>query len=43
MPIPQIKFDFFLAFKQSVWCYSGLFLALLGIFLKFLSGNPGQK
>jgi len=38
--IPQIKFGFFLAFKQSVWTFSGLFLALFGFLLNFLSGNP---
>jgi len=40
MAIPQIKFGFFLAFKQSVWPFSGLFLALFGFLLKFSSGNP---
>jgi len=32
---------FFLAFKQSVWPFSGLFSALFGFLLKFSSGNPG--
>jgi len=41
--MPQIKFDFFLAFKQSVWPFPGLFLALLGFLLKFSSGNPEGK
>jgi len=40
MAIPQIKFGFFLAFKQSVWPFSGLFSALFGFLLKFSSGNP---
>jgi len=39
MAIPQIKFGFFLAFKQSVWPFPGLFLALFGFLLKLLSGN----
>jgi len=47
MAIPQIKFGFFLAFKQSVWPFSGLFLALFGFLLKFSSGNldcaPSEK
>jgi len=34
----QIKFGFFLAFKQSVW---PLCFALFGFLLKFSSGNPG--
>jgi len=38
--IPQIKFGFFLAFKQSVWPFSGLFLALFGFLLKFSTGDP---
>jgi len=40
MAIPQIKFVFFLAFKQSVWSVSGLFLAFFGFLLNFSSGNP---
>ena len=40
MAIPQIKFDFFLAFNPSVWPFSDLFLALFGFLLKFSSGNP---
>jgi len=42
MAIPHIKFGFFLAFKQLVWPFSGLFLALFGFLLKFPSGNPGK-
>jgi len=33
--------SFLLAFKQSVWPFSGLFLALFGFLLKFSSGNHG--
>jgi len=40
MAIPQIKFGFFLVFKQALWPFSGLFLAFFGFLLKFLSGNP---
>jgi len=40
MAIPQIKFGFFLAFKQAVYPFSGLFLAFFGFLLKFSSGNP---
>ena len=36
MEIPQIKFGFFLAFKQSVWP----FFALFGFLLIFSCGNP---
>jgi len=39
--IPHIKFGFFLAFNQSVWPFSGFFLALFGFLLKFSSDNPG--
>jgi len=38
--IPQIKFGFFLAFKQWAWPLSGLFLALFGFLLQLSSGNP---
>jgi len=34
---------FFLAFKQSVWPFYGLFLALFGFLLKFSSGNPASR
>jgi len=40
MAILQIKFGFFLTFKQSVWPFFGLFFALFGFLLKFSSGNP---
>jgi len=40
MAIPHIKLGVFLAFKQSVWPFSGLFLALFGFLLKFSSRNP---
>jgi len=43
MAIPQIKFGFFLAFKQSVWPFSGLFLALFGFLSKFSFGNPAEN
>jgi len=43
MAIPHIKFGFFLAFKQLVWPFSGLFLALFGFLLKFSSGNPACR
>jgi len=36
-------FGFFLAFKQSVWPFSGLFSALYGFLLKLSSGNPGLE
>jgi len=36
MALPQIKFVFFLAFRQSVWP----FLALFGFLLKVSSSNP---
>ena len=35
MAIPQIKFGFFLAFKQSFWPFSGIFLSLFNFLLKF--------
>jgi len=38
--IPQLKFGFLLAFKQSIRPFAGLFLALFGFLLKFSSGNP---
>ena len=38
MAIPQTKFGFCLAFNQSVWPSSGLFLALFGFLLTFFSG-----
>jgi len=41
MAILQIKFGFFLAFKQSAWHFFGLFFVLFGFLLKFSSGNPG--
>jgi len=34
---------FFLAFEQSVWSFSGLFLALFGFLLKILSGKSAHK
>jgi len=37
------KVCFFLAFKQSVWPFYSLFLALFGFLLKFSSGNPGSR
>jgi len=40
MAIPQTEFDFFLAFKQSVWPFSDLILALFDFLLKCSSGNP---
>ena len=43
MAIPQIKFGFFLAFKQSVWPVFGLFIVLFGFLLKFSSDNPGPS
>jgi len=42
MAIPQIKFGFFPAFKQSLWPFSGLFSGLLGFLLKFSCGNPAS-
>jgi len=42
MAIPQIKFGFFLTFKQSVWPFSGLLLALFGFLLNFSSGIPDE-
>ena len=41
MAIPWIEF-FFMDIKQSVWPFSGLFLALFGFLLKLSSGNPGS-
>jgi len=43
MAIPQIKFGFFLAFKNQLSLFLASFRALLGFLLKFSSGNPGQK
>jgi len=40
MATPQLKFGFFLAFKQSVWPFSGLFLALCGFSLKIHLATP---
>ena len=43
MAILHIKCGFFLAFKQVVWPFSGVFLALFGFLLKFSSSdNPGS-
>jgi len=42
MTIPQIQFGFFMAFKQSVWRFYGLFLALFGFLLNCSSGNPAS-
>jgi len=39
--ILRTKFGSFLALKQSVWHFFGLFSALFGFLLKFSSGNPG--
>jgi len=38
--MPQIKFGFFLAFKQSLRLFYGRFFALFGFLLTFSSGNP---
>jgi len=40
MAIPQIKFGFFLAFKQSVWPVSGLFLAFFWLFIELFIWQP---
>ena len=39
MAILQIKFGFFLAFKQSLWSFLASFEHYLAL-LKFSSGNP---
>jgi len=41
--IPQTRIVFFVAFKQPVWPFYGLHLALFGFLLKFSSGNPAES